>query len=180
MAAMNPEVSFFASDFNRHFIEAAKRRIKLKNLTFCVADLYKVSQQEFFKKSDSIYLGSTLSWIDWWDSALDALIKKNIKQVSFDALAWDWNMESEVIHYKYGKKNKDFIKYNVYSVNRICSYFRAKGFLIQKTKKFEIDINLKPIDKSNLGSYTIKTIHNPNLIFSAWQHLPRVFFYFSR
>lgn len=182
MAKHHKKNKFFASDINKNFIKAAKSRIDLPNLKFFTEDLYKASSSATYKKFDSLYLGSTLSWVDWWLDVFNTLITENVQQVAFDALAWDWDMESEVIHYRKGK-NEDplnFIKYNVLSINKLKDFFKNNSFKLSASTQFNIDIELKDKDKSKLGSYTIKTKNDKYLIFSAWQYLPRVFFYFSK
>ena len=135
------------------------RYSSIQNLSFHVVDLNELPSNKKFNECTAVWFSQTLSWLDWWEGAVQAICPINIKRVGLSTLSWPMEMESEVIHYLEGKSvNPDnYVKYNVLSIEKLMRRLASFGLENSSYEKFEIDINIDPLNKSRLGSYTLET-----------------------
>ena len=146
---------FTGIDYSKNLIAEAKRKNKSKNINFLVknAENFKLN-----KKYDIIIIAGLISYFDDPLKLINCSIRHlNKNGYIFIMDKFNENNVDLIVKYRNNKISKKFAKgWNFHSIQTIDNIFLKKRLKKKNSKKFELDIPLKP--KNDPGrSFKIKT-----------------------
>ena len=181
LARAHPRRLFVGIDINERFIATARARYPDENnVKFFVREWLDALTMEEFANCTHAISQQCLSWLPWYEDPLRAMCAPPVQRVSFSTLAWEGPFDSKVQHLVSDDPSASVAHYNVYSIPRIIEFMKRHQFALSASHEFQIDIDLPVPSEPRLGSYTVRDEDGRRMVFSAWQHLPLVFFHFER
>lgn len=153
------KVSFVAADYAKRCIEIGEDILKkntIKNLSFELMDWYNLKTTN---KYDGVISLQTLSWLPNAKDPLENIfLKLKPKWIAMNALFYEGDISCKIEVNQHSVNN--VLPYNIYSLKEIERICEPHGYVLKKSKKFEIDIDIQKSSEINRMSTYTRDVRN--------------------
>lgn len=175
---------FTGIDLSQQLIQYGNEMLKERsNCKLYQGDWFNL-ETKWREKFDGIISFQTLSWLPDYQEPLRELALINPKWIAISSLFYEGDIEYTIKlkNYYRGSSDKEYEEayYNIYSLIRICEYFKTLGYHKFEYMPFEIDIDLPKTESMDIGTYTIKKEDGKRLQVSAALMMPWYFIVASK
>ncbi len=185
LAQQFPNIKFDGIDYDDEVVKLA-----CKNIPINLHNIDKIIHGDWFDLNKSLknrYNGcisfQTLSWLDGYKKAIDAIDALNLEWMAFSSLFWEGNVDYFIKAVDYGNEVVNFnncsgiYNYNVYSLPSVKNYFSELGYKEFDYMPFEIDIDLEQKNPHWFGTYTKKMDNGRRIQISGGIMMPWYFIF---
>ncbi len=170
-----PQSEFLGVDLLDFLVEKAEQLCEgHDNVAFKVMDVYSLSEN-FDKKFDICINWKTLSWLEYYETALRELVKVTKKHIFISSLFYDGNIDFETKVNEY-LNNSDIAShstyYNIYSYPKFERFCYSLGARNVEAYDFEIGIDLPKPNPDEMKTYTVKQENGKRLQISGAVLMP--------
>ncbi len=185
LAEKFPGVKFEGIDYDDRVVELARSSIPnnlQNNCEIINGDWYDLDKSLKNRYSGCISF-QTLSWLDGYKKAIEALAALNPEWMAFSSLFWEGNVDYFIKAVDYGNEVVNFndctgvYNYNVYSLPSVKDHFANLGYKEFDYIPFIIDIDLEQKNPSWFGTYTKKLENGERLQISGGIMMPWYFIF---
>lgn len=181
MSRMFPNVQFEGIDYDSDLVKMAQKTCSHSNnvIDIMQGDWFHLDSS-LINKYNGIISYQTLSWIENYDKAIEALTKLNPSWIAISSLFFEGDIDYfiNLVGYKDGYDDGNHLaRYNVYSLPRIKHIFSKLGYTKFEYVPFNIDIDIDSsgVDKKWIGTYTKKFEDGERLQISGGIMMPWYF-----
>ena len=174
MSKRFPHCSFVGLDIDEQLINDGRKIMQknaVDNCSLSVGDLHRAGS--YFNKGEfsGIISLQTLSWLQGYEKAFDAIISLSPRWIAITSLFYDGPIEAKIVVTEFDISQKGDVKkalfYNTYSLPLVRQYFFDRGYRQFKYIPFEIPIDLPRNKDGRMQTYTEKIIDGRRLQISG-------------